>query len=128
MARRNIPRPHAGGRWTRARYMAFIRSALRECSKRWPPRRDALLLARRKYVGPNPRQKYEYLCAACGRWFMEKEVQVDHIIPTGSLNILDELPVFVGRLLAEADGWQVLCRSCHKDKTARERVDRKKGQ
>jgi len=111
------PKTRAGGTWTEARYWQFVRSGLRLLSRRWPPRAEALKRARRAYVGPNPRQKWEYRCAACGRWWMGKEVQVDHLIPCGTIASYGDVGGFVERLLCEVDGFRVLCLTCHHDKT-----------
>ena len=109
------PRTRAGGTWTEAKFWAFIRSGLRQLSRRWPPLYEAAKKARRP-VKDKGRQKWEYQCAICGEWFAQKETQVDHIEPCGSLKSLDDLPGFVGRLLCEADGFRVLCRRCHDER------------
>lgn len=120
------PKPYAGGRWSRARYWSFIRSALRAASIRWPPKADAMKAARRAYQGTdNARQKWEYWCAACEQWKMGKDVRVDHIEPCGSLKCAEDLPGFVTRMFCEEDGFQVVCKSCHDRKTARERDEKK---
>lgn len=93
---------------------------------RWPPVYEALNAAKRPYEGPNKRQKFEYQCAGCGGWFIRKAVQVDHIVPTGSLKSYEDLPGFVERLFVGVEGLQILCiDTCHAAKTAQEREDRK---
>jgi len=114
MPRKTTPKEHAGGRWTKARYESFIRSALRRASLRWPVRQDVLKKARRPYTGPNTQQKWEYVCACCHKWVMGKETHIDHITPCGSLRPLDK---FVDTLFCEADNLQVICKKCHKTKT-----------
>lgn len=112
--KRQVDRPYAGGTWTKARFFGFLRSALRLASRKWPPRIEAKNAARRTYVGPNKRQKYEYKCAICGDWFQGTEVEVDHIEPCGQLKEYDDLPGFVRRLFCEASELRVLCKSkCH---------------
>lgn len=118
-------RPYAGGRYTEARFWGFIRSALRQKSTRWPPIYDVLEEARRPSKSKNKRLKWEYQCAKCKKWWPQKEVSVDHIIPTGSLKSFDDIPGFVERLFCEKDGLQVLCDGCHNVKTAAERLARK---
>ena len=118
---RTVPKPYAGGRWSRAKFFSFIRSALRSASIRWPPKGDAMRAARRAYTGENKRRKWEYLCAECGGWFAGKDVAVDHIVPCGKLREFSDLPGFVERLLCEEDGFRVLCDSCHSVKTQREK-------
>jgi 5-methylcytosine-specific restriction endonuclease McrA len=70
------------------------------------------------------RQKYEYQCAACNKWYKGADVQVDHIVPCGSLKSYDDLPRFVKLMFCEADNLQVLCKECHQDKTNKEREER----
>jgi hypothetical protein len=112
----------AGGRWTEARYFSFIRSALRRASTKWPPMYDCKNKARRVSQSSNPRLKWEYQCAECKDWFPDKEVQIDHTVPAGTLTTLEDLPGFVDRLLCEEHGYKVLCKNkCHYNKTQEER-------
>jgi hypothetical protein len=53
----------------------------------------------------------------CKGWFPQKEVEVDHIVPVGSLLSFEDIGGFVERLLCELDGFVVLCKQCHKVKT-----------
>lgn len=107
-------RTRAGNRWTEARFWAFLRSALRAASVRWPPKADALRAARRPYTaGDNPRQRWEYQCAKCGGWFAGKRVALDHIVPCGELRDWAHVADFARRLYCEADGYRVLCEACH---------------
>lgn len=115
--RQRVPRTHAGGTWTKSRYFQFIRSALRQAFSRYPVKYQVKDQAKRELKHKKGRQKYEYQCSKCGRWFAGKEVEVDHIVPAGSLKDYDDLPGFVSRMFCEEDGLQVLCRECHKGKT-----------
>jgi hypothetical protein len=54
-------------------------------------------------------------------WFQGKDVSVDHLIGAGSLKTFSDLAGFAERLFCEADGLQVLCKSCHQTKTNHER-------
>ena len=56
----------------------------------------------------------------------EKNINVDHIIPAGSLNTAQDLPLFVERLFCEQDNLQVLCTTCHDKKTLKEKQSKKK--
>jgi hypothetical protein len=95
MAERGV-KCRASGKWTEAKYFGFIRNALRNANKRYPPRFEALAKAKQKVDWG--RIKTAYTCA--------------------------DLPSFVERMFCEVDGLQVLCKSCHKDKTAAERKAR----
>lgn len=100
--------------WTEARFFSFIRSALRRAWSRYPIRFMALDAASRPYVGTDKRRKKEYQCAVCRAWFMQKEVEVDHIIPCGSLKNFRDLSGFAKRLFCELKDVRVVCKPCHK--------------
>lgn len=111
MGRKTPPYEH-WPTWTTARYFQFLRSGLRKLWLKWPPRFEALRLSRRTVTGQ--RHKYEHLCASCGSWEMQKNVDVDHIESAGALNCHDDLKGFVSRLLCGSDGLRILCKPCHK--------------
>lgn len=109
------------GTMTESAFWSFIRSALRQKSRFWKPIKLCKEAARREYNGPNKRQRFEYQCYTCKQWYPEKAINVDHIIPAGSLNQAQDLPGFVDRLFCEVDNLQVLCESCHNVKTQQEK-------
>ena len=113
---RRAERTRAGGTWTESRFWSFLRSNLRLAWRKWPPRAQALKAARRPYMGESKRQKWWYVCAACNHYFKGTDVEVDHIIPCGSMKSWDDLRGFVQRMFCEADGLQILCKPCHKAK------------
>jgi len=109
------------GTMTESAFWSFIRSALRQKSRWWKPITECKMKARRAYKGPSKRQKFEYQCNSCKAWFPEKQINVDHIKPAGSLNCKEDLAGFVERLFCELDNLQVLCESCHDVKTKLEK-------
>ena len=112
-----VPKTRNAGTMTESAFWSFIRSALRQKSRWWKPITECKMKARRPYKGPNKRQKFEYLCNSCKRWFPDKQINVDHIVGAGSLNCGQDLPGFVDRLFCEQDNLQVLCTTCHDHKT-----------
>lgn len=111
-----VPKTRCSGKWTEASFFGFLRSGLRNMSRRWSPLvQDALVAARRKSISKkNPRLKWQFQCARCGGWFSRKNVEVNHIDPCGSMNCLDDLPGYVARMFCEVDGLEVLCKKkCH---------------
>jgi 5-methylcytosine-specific restriction endonuclease McrA len=115
------PKTRNAGTMTDAAFWSFIRSSLRQKSRWWKPIAQAKAKAKRSYKGPLKRQKFEYQCAECSNWFPDKEINVDHIIPAGTLRCANDLPGFVERLFCEVDNLQVLCETCHNKKTQDEK-------
>ena len=113
-------KPRNLGTMTEAAYWGMVRSVLRRGFRFWKPIQKAKQDAKRVYKGDNKRQKWEYQCASCQEWFKDRDVQVDHIIPVGSLKSGKDLEGFLARLTAE-EGYQVLCKPCHNNKTQKER-------
>lgn len=114
--------------WTEAKFWGYVRSGLRSKATRWPPKYTVKQRNKRAYSGPNPRQKFEYKCDGCGNYFPDKEVEVDHIEPVGSLLSFEDLPGFVERLFCPVEGLQLLCKDgCHRAKTNKEREEAKNG-
>lgn len=116
-----VPKSRNAGTMTESSFWSFIRSALRQKSRWWKPITQCKLNSRRAYNGPLKRQKFEYLCNNCKKWFPEKNINVDHIIPAGSLTCANDLPGFVERLFCEQSNLQILCTNCHDEKTNKER-------
>ena len=109
------------GTMSESAFWAFIRSALRQKSRWWKPVTQCKQNAKRLYKGSNKRQKFEYQCNKCKKWFPDKQINVDHITPAGELNKADDLPGFVERLFVEQSGLQVLCSNCHNEKSKHEK-------
>ncbi len=89
---------------------------------RWPPKYKAYAKARRNVLTKVGNQKYEYQCALCSNWFKMKEVEVDHIIPCGSLKDFSDLAGFVKRMFCSQEHLRIVCKPCHKAHTKKERA------
>ena len=123
MARPSGPKVRCSGNWTEARFNQFIMSLLRQGTRRWAPKTNALKKARTR--------RGFYMCASCeeevpatlkGSKGRVKNAIVDHIKP-----IIDPEVGFTGwddtinSMFCEEDNLQVLCNSCHAVKTKQER-------
>jgi 5-methylcytosine-specific restriction endonuclease McrA len=116
------------GSWTEGRYRAFITSVLRSGFRRWPPKYKALNAA---CVGvlKNKKTKRDgkhYTCALCSKVHPSSNVQVDHILPVVAPEGFDTWGTYIERLFCEQDNLQVVCKPCHKKKSASERKARGK--
>lgn len=117
---RKVERTRNGNTWTEAQFWAEVRSAFRQKFRYWKPAQTAKIRARRDYRGGG-RRKYEYKCSGCKHYYPEKEINIDHIIPVGSLKRPKDLAGFLERLTPEdPDAYQVLCSECHKNKTKKD--------
>lgn len=107
-----VEKTRNGGKWTENQFWAAIRSCLRSKSRFWVPRIQCLEQARRPNQSDNKRLKWEFCCAHCNTWHPQKNIEVHHTVPAGSLKNYNDLPKFVENLFAET-GWICLCKSCH---------------
>ena len=120
-----VPRTRNHFTLTEAGFWAFIISALRNKSRYWKPITECKKNAKVKYVGANKNQKWAYLCAICKKQYKTDEVEIDHIKPVGSLRKAEDLPKYVENLFCEIENFQCLCKKCHKEKTDRQREEKK---
>lgn len=123
------PATRNSGRWTEARYNSFIKSAIRSMSGRWPVKYDALKAAATgtQINAKTGRLAMHYKCNSCGELFPAKDVQVDHINPLVPLTMVENLDwnTVIDNALCELDGFQVLCKPCHKEKSLEENAERR---
>ena len=110
--------------WTKGRIHSFIVSVLRTGSRKWPPKYNVLNKAFSgvKTNEKTGRQAKHFKCNQCKNHFVVKDVEVDHIKP-----VIDPKRGFVSwneyieRLFCAEENLQVLCKPCHKIKTANEK-------
>lgn len=120
------PKTRNGGTMTEAAYFSKIRSVLRRGFQWWIPIQLALKAASRPSQSTNKRLKFEYQCALCDDWYSRKYVEIDHIVPCGSLLCYDDIGPFIERLTKEnITDFQVVCKTCHKWKTLQDKEARK---
>lgn len=111
---------------TEAGYWAWIRSSLRRMSQRWRPIYGILSESRRAVTTEDRRRwgnrvKFVHQCSRCEQWFPRKQIEVDHIIPCGSLRCEADVGPFITRMLCERSGLRLLCEPCHQIITHQEK-------
>lgn len=117
---RRVARTRNLGTLTDAEYFSKIRSALRKTFQYWKPMQEAKKNVRRLSSSKAKGEKWEYQCNSCELWHFK--VEIDHIIPAGSLRCLEDIAGFIDRLTNEdVNMYQVLCKPCHRQKTNKER-------
>lgn len=112
---------------TEAAYWGWIRSNLRRMSLRWKPIYGVLKDCKRPVTAADRnkwgnRIKFVHQCSKCSQWFPKKLVEVDHIIPCGSLKTPEDVGPFIMRLLCERPGLRLLCSPCHVTITHQEKL------
>lgn len=124
-------RTYNGGKWTQGRFNSFVTSTLRAGARRWPPKYETLAAAKteKKINAATGRLAQHYKCAKCKQEFTQKDVEVDHkkpvVDPKVGFTTWDD---FIDRLFCEKPQLQVLCKPCHKTKTAKEKKVRNENQ
>jgi len=129
-----VPKPYNSGRWSEARFRAFVKSALRKASSRWQVQSDVLKKAqtgtrKNRFTG---RQAMHFKCSKCRKSYPRTHVQVDHVNPvepfegySGETYLGTNWNTYIERLLCEDYNYQVLCTNCHTTKTNKENERRK---
>lgn len=115
---------------------SWVTQQLRRLSMKWPPRNKAKNKDRREYYRTKKdgtkynKPNYEYQCNSCKKWFPDKDIQLDHVIPVVDPKDTEKYTEeeFIGKfavsLLCYEDNFQNLCKPCHDIKTEKEQAER----
>jgi 5-methylcytosine-specific restriction endonuclease McrA len=132
MPRKTPPFPHYPA-WTTARFFGFLRSGLREKFNRYPVKYEVLKQAcfdvetgetfKTGHRAGEKKTVKMYKCASCSEQYRQKDVQVDHKIPAGSLQSFNDLSGFAERLFCGPEELQILCTVCHDTKTKKDKLN-----
>lgn len=100
-------------------FFNYIRGCLRKAWVRHPTKLKKLNEARFQIPNTNPRAKKATVwgckCEVCGNLFPMKDIEVDHIVPAGRLQCLEDIQGFVERLLfVTTKDLRIVCKkTCH---------------
>lgn len=106
--------------WTVARHKSFIIAALRNATRRYPPKYETLNEAKtvKKTNEKTGRLAQHYACKKCKEDFPAKEVQVDHKRPVVDPKVgFVDWNTYIERMFCDKKNFQVLCKPCHLKKT-----------
>ena len=115
-----VPRTRAGNTLTEAGYWGYIRGVLRNGFRKYKYKIHKSV--RRKVEGK--RHKWETQCASCKEWFKDADIELDHIVPCGSLRSEEDAGKFITRMYCEPGMVQDLCKTCHLAKTNSDRKEK----
>jgi hypothetical protein len=110
--------------WTDARMRSFIVSTIRGGFGRYPNKYSVLKNAfvSKKINKDSGRKSAHYRCAGCKLIFPSARVAVDHIAPVvDPVTGFVDWNTYIDRMFCAESGLQVLCETCHTEKTKEER-------
>lgn len=103
-------------------YFKYLRQQIKRIWQ-WTPAR--LQCKKRAQVGKNPEA---FKCEQCGAEpLLKGAYEIDHIVPSESLDGFDGWDPYIMRTLGvEVTDLQLLCKPCHRTKSASENAERRK--
>ena len=113
------------GQWSEARFTSFVKSALR--GAKWPVKYLAIKNAFiENGINPKTGRKCKlHRCNECKELFPQNQIQADHINPIVSKEGFSDWNLFINNLYCELEGFNAICRDCHKIKTKKENEERR---
>ena len=105
----------------KSKWISFCRSALRKQWMRYPVKIQFLNSRKFKKTAFTKngikKEIYHATCDICKKDYKMAQVEVDHIIPAGSMNELENMGFWASRLFCHRDNLQILCKKCHSIKS-----------
>lgn len=98
-------------------FRKFLSRQLRRTSYMWAPRTEALKAAKVAWG--------KYTCAHCNEIHQKKDIAIDHVDPVCPVTGFAGWDVEIARLFCVVEGFQILCKPCHKIKTTSENAERR---
>lgn len=108
-------------------YQRYLIAAIRKVWRYSPARQMARKLAEHPTkIDKKTGKKYQR-CTADGLYHKREDTQVDHINPAVAVTGFQDWNTYIERTLAvTVDDLQILCKSCHKEKSKKENEERRK--
>ena len=128
-----VDKPYCSEHLTEAGFRAFIINRLR--GSHWRPKYDAILARPHKQAvnKKTGRMCRQVICEASQDYLPQKELQADHIQPMVPIEGWGDSTRFLGynwnellpRLFVEKEGYQIISKEIHKQKSKEENKQRK---
>lgn len=109
----------AGTPWkTRSEFYVWLRGLLRRGWSKHPLKvnkmRDARFKVDKVFKNGKIAKVWHCKCELCSKTGPQKEFEVDHIVPAGSLRCFQDIEGFIKRLLfVKEDDLRILCKECN---------------
>jgi len=117
------PWEHEGSIWkTKAAYFSWVRGQIRRGLWSRNPIKNYIKRQAAKPAPRGSRAKKVITCEFCNKDYAQSKIEVDHIIPAGSLKDWEDVGLFMERMLHPAGGYRLLCKPCHKTHTYAEKL------
>lgn len=101
---------------TEASWWSYIRGCLRKAWMRHPVKLEFIKKKRKRVLNPKTgNMVWGGTCNVCKKEMLARDLQVDHIVPAGSLKANEDIQGFVERLLfVGEEDLQYVCKRCHR--------------
>lgn len=101
---------------TKSSFMVYLRGCLRLAWKRNPIKLNLIKKKRKRIEGKKEgTTRWGGTCSLCKEDFPQNMLEVDHIVPAGSLKDIPDIQGFVERLLiVTEDDLRIVCKQCNK--------------
>lgn len=109
---------------TKAKFMAWLRGGIRRaCWNRSPIKHEVIKKNRKRVMNEKTgNMVWGGECYLCGNDFLQKDLQVDHVIGENKLNDISDIQKFVESMTClSAEDLSLVCVTCHKAKTYAEK-------
>ena len=93
-------------------FFTWLRGCLRRCWNKSPLKIEVLKNKRIRMDNGKGRIVWGAVCSMCGGSFPQNQIQVDHVVPAGSLQDVSDIEGFVTRLLM-SDDLRLVCKGCN---------------
>jgi len=106
---------------TESAFWNWLRGVFRKGWSKAPVKLEYIKLNRLRIDNPSAKSAAKFpkvwgmKCEICKEHFLQADIEIDHKIPAGSLNKLEDIKSFVTRLLiVSLKDLRALCKPCHK--------------
>lgn len=109
---------------------AWLIKHLRRISGMWPPKNEAINLAKVKvhigfFKNGNPEYKTMIKCYLCSELHDRSNIQVDHVSPVVDLDGFKDWNTYIEQLFCDISNLKAVCKECHYLKSSEEREERR---